>query len=57
MEARKYEADAEGSETEVPINNYIDIGAFAKPTKTRSMGTRSIPNASTSRRLSRLLRL
>ena len=56
MEARKYEADAEGSETEVPINNYIDIGAFAKPART-SMGTRSIPNASTSRRLSRLLRL
>jgi hypothetical protein len=56
MEARKYKADAKGNETEVAINDYIDIAAFAKPART-SMGTRSIPNASTSRRLSRLLRL
>jgi ABC-2 type transport system permease protein len=29
--ARKYKADAKGNETEVPVNDYIDIGAFAKP--------------------------
>jgi ABC-2 type transport system permease protein len=31
VETRKYKADAKGNETEVPVNDYIDIGAFAKP--------------------------
>jgi ABC-2 type transport system permease protein len=31
VKTRKYKADAKGNETEVPVNDYIDIGAFAKP--------------------------
>jgi len=38
VEARKYKADAKGNETEVPINDYIDIGAFAKPAKGKKYG-------------------
>ncbi len=38
MEARKYKADAKGNETEVAINDYIDIGAFAKPAKDKKYG-------------------
>jgi hypothetical protein len=38
VEARKYKADAKGNETEVPINDYIDIGAFAKPGKGKKYG-------------------
>jgi ABC-2 type transport system permease protein len=38
VEARKYKADAKGNETEVPINDYIDIGAFAKPAKDKKYG-------------------
>jgi hypothetical protein len=30
VEARKFKADAKGNETEVPVNDWIDIGAFAK---------------------------
>lgn len=33
VEAHKYKADGKGNETEVPINDWIDIGAFAKPEK------------------------
>jgi ABC-2 type transport system permease protein len=38
VEARKYKADPKGNETEVPINDYIDIGAFAKPAKGKKYG-------------------
>jgi len=38
VETRKYKADAKGNETEVPINDYIDIGAFAKPAKGKKYG-------------------
>lgn len=31
VEARKFKADAKGNETEVPVDDWIDIGAFAKP--------------------------
>jgi aminopeptidase N len=38
VETRKYKADAKGNETEVPVNDYIDIGAFAKPAKDKKYG-------------------
>ena len=38
VEARKYKADPQGNETEVPVNDYIDIGAFAKPAKVKQYG-------------------
>ncbi|HEX2327151.1 MAG TPA: M1 family aminopeptidase [Candidatus Angelobacter sp.] len=38
VEARKYKADAKGNETEVPVNDFIDIGAFAKPGKNKKYG-------------------
>jgi len=38
VEAQKYKADAKGNETEVPINDFIDIGAFAKPAKGKQYG-------------------
>jgi ABC-type transport system involved in multi-copper enzyme maturation permease subunit len=38
VEAHKYKADAKGNETEVPVNDYIDIGAFAKPGKNKKYG-------------------
>src|SRR5215472_8084683 len=38
VEARKYKADAEGNETEVPVNDYIDIGAFDRPAKDKQYG-------------------
>ena len=38
VEAHKYKADAKGNETEVPVNDYIDIGAFAKPGKKMQYG-------------------
>jgi len=38
VEAHKYKADAKGNETEVPINDYIDIGAFARPGKGKKYG-------------------
>jgi ABC-2 type transport system permease protein len=39
VEAHKYKADAKGNETEVPVNDYIDIGAFAKPGKKMQYGS------------------
>jgi len=33
VETHKYKADAKGNETEVPMDDWIDIGAFAKPEK------------------------
>ncbi len=38
VETRKYKADAKGNETEVPVNDYIDIGAFAKPAHGKKYG-------------------
>ena len=38
VETHKYKADAKGNETEVPVNDWIDIGAFAKPEKGRKYG-------------------
>jgi ABC-2 type transport system permease protein len=38
VETHKFKADAKGNETEVPINDWIDIGAFAKPGKDRKYG-------------------
>jgi aminopeptidase N len=38
VEAHKYKADAKGNETEVPVNDFIDIGAFAKPAKKMQYG-------------------
>src|SRR5260370_20009617 len=31
VETRKFKADVQGNETEDPVNDYIDIDAFAKP--------------------------
>jgi ABC-2 type transport system permease protein len=33
VETHKFKADAKGNETEVPIDDWIDIGAFARPGK------------------------
>ena len=38
VEAHKYKADAKGNETEVPVDDWIDIGAFAKPEKGHKYG-------------------
>jgi len=38
IETRKFKADARGNETEVPVDDWIDIGAFAKPEKGRKYG-------------------
>jgi ABC-2 type transport system permease protein len=38
VEARKFKADSKGKETEVPADDWIDIGAFAKPAEGRKYG-------------------
>jgi len=38
VESHKFKADAKGSETEVPMDDWVDIGAFAKPEKGRKYG-------------------
>jgi len=38
VEAHKYKADSKGNETEVPLDDWIDIGAFAKPEKDHKYG-------------------
>jgi hypothetical protein len=38
VEARKFKADSTGSETEVPVDDWIDIGAFAKPASGKKYG-------------------
>ena len=40
IEAHKFKADEKGNETEVPVNDWIEIGAFAKPEKERSTARR-----------------
>jgi aminopeptidase N len=37
-EARKFKADAKGNEREVPVDDWIDIGAFAKPARGKKYG-------------------
>ncbi|MGA3211312.1 MAG: M1 family aminopeptidase, partial [Terriglobales bacterium] len=36
--ARKFKADAQGKESEVPVDDWIDIGAFAKPASGKKYG-------------------
>ena len=38
VEARKFKADAKGNESEVPVDDWIDIGAFAKPASGKKYG-------------------
>ena len=38
IEARKFKADAQGDETEAPLDDWIEIGAFAKPQQGRKYG-------------------
>lgn len=38
VETRKFKADAKGNETEVPVDDWIDIGAFAKPAAGKKYG-------------------
>ena len=38
IETHKYKADAKGNEMEAPVDDWIDIGAFAKPEKGRQYG-------------------
>ena len=38
VEARKFKADAKGNETEVPVDDWIDVGAFAKPASGKKYG-------------------
>jgi ABC-type transport system involved in multi-copper enzyme maturation permease subunit len=38
VEARKFKADAKGNETEVPVDDWIDIGAFAQPASGKKYG-------------------
>ena len=38
VESHKFKADPKGNEAEVPVDDWIDIGAFAKPEKDRKYG-------------------
>jgi len=38
VDAKKFKADAKGEEREVPVNDWIEIGAFAKPPKGKKYG-------------------
>jgi ABC-2 type transport system permease protein len=38
VDAKKFKADEKGAEREVPVNDWIDIGAFAKPPKGKKYG-------------------
>ena len=38
VEARKFKADPKGAETEAPLDDWIEIGAFAKPEEGRKYG-------------------
>jgi aminopeptidase N len=38
IEARKFKADEKGNETEIPVNDWIEVGAFAKPEKGKKYG-------------------
>jgi hypothetical protein len=38
VESKKFRANAQGKETEIPLDDWIDIGAFAKPASGRKYG-------------------
>ena len=38
VDAKKFKADEKGLEREVPVNDWIEIGAFAKPAKGKKFG-------------------
>ena len=38
IETKKFKADEKGNETEVPVDDFIEIGAFAKPEKDKRYG-------------------
>lgn len=38
VESKKFKADAKGNEREVPVDDWIEIGALAKPPKGRKLG-------------------
>jgi hypothetical protein len=38
VESRKYKADEKGNETEVPVSDWIEIGALAAPEKGKKYG-------------------
>jgi len=38
VDAKKFKADEKGAEREVPVNDWIEIGAFAKPPKGKKYG-------------------
>src|SRR5262249_6645807 len=38
VEAQKFKADAKGNETELAVDDYIDIGALAKPAASKQYG-------------------
>jgi len=38
IDTHKFKADAKGNETEVPLNDWIEVGAFAKPEKNKKYG-------------------
>jgi ABC-type transport system involved in multi-copper enzyme maturation permease subunit len=38
VDARKFKADEKGAEVEVPVDDWIEIGAFAKPPKGKKYG-------------------
>ena len=38
VETKKFKADEKGNETEAPVNDFIEIGAFAKPEKDKRYG-------------------
>jgi hypothetical protein len=38
IQTQKFKADPKGNETEVPVDDWIDIGAFAKPEKKKKYG-------------------
>jgi len=38
VETKKFKADEKGNETEVPVNDFVEIGAFAKPGKDQRYG-------------------
>jgi ABC-type transport system involved in multi-copper enzyme maturation permease subunit len=38
VETKKFKSDEKGNETEVPVNDFIDVGAFAKPADDQRYG-------------------
>jgi hypothetical protein len=42
-EARKFKADEKGNETEVPVDDWIEVGALAAPRKGQTIWQGSAP--------------